>query len=156
MDLSLIRIRIYIRSKPFSKSDLGLDNRSYNFTRECYFMLKKIIIKHYFSFFSFKPLISCPHLSITIETIKLKIQYILKVQSARKNYTMLKRKQFSHGTCIEMVTQKQVRTSGSLLFDMFKAFGQIEGSHKSRFFFNPKRPIFLHECSTCSDRYHPL
>ena len=33
----------------------------------------------------------------------------------------------------------------SLLFDLFKAFHNIERSHKS----DPKRPIFLHACATC-------
>ena len=38
----------------------------------------------------------------------------------------------------------------SLLFDLFKAFDQIESIHESDFF-SPKRPIFLHACVTCPE-----
>ena len=38
----------------------------------------------------------------------------------------------------------------SLLFDLFKAFGQIESSHKSEFLF-PKRLTFLYLCGTYSE-----
>ena len=38
----------------------------------------------------------------------------------------------------------------SLLFDLFKAFGQIESNDKSNVFY-PKSSFFLHASSTCSE-----
>ena len=38
----------------------------------------------------------------------------------------------------------------SLLFDLLKAFDQIESIHKSDLFY-PKIPTFLHACATCSE-----
>ena len=43
-----------------------------------------------------------------------------------------------------------LRNEQSLLFDIFKAFSQIESIHKSDIL-HPKKTHFLHACATCSE-----
>ena len=45
------------------------------------------------------------------------------------------------------LTNSCARKEQSLLFDLFKAFDKVESRQKS----GPKRRIFLHACSTCSE-----
>ena len=54
-----------------------------------------------------------------------------------------------HGTYVYWLLRNRCALmEKSLLFDRFKAFDQIESSHKSDFFFSQKRTVFLHAGAT--------
>ena len=60
---------------------------------------------------------------------------------------MLKLARVLHAWCsYQMAVQKEIE----MLYDLFKAFDQIESSHKSEFF-SPKRLMFLNAFETFSE-----